>query len=184
MSTKLAAPHPTDGPNRALAGGISLVVIGLAAIAFDLLLSVVTLLAVGLALVIGGAVSLLELGTRRQERRRTEDVLAAAIPIALGALLLISPVASLKVAYPLLLAFFVLDGIMLIRNAVTIRDGVWAAELATGVTTLLLALPLALRVREASLVLMAAVIGINMVGRGFMFIVASFVARRHVRSAP
>lgn len=183
MSEKLAAPHPMDGPNRALRGGVGLVVIGLAAIAFDLLLSVVTVLAVGLAMVVGGAVGLLEVGTRPQERRRTEDVLSAAIPMALGAVLLISPVASLRVVYPVLLAFFVLDGVMLIRNAVTIRDGVWAAELATGVMTILLALPLALRAREPSLVLMATVIGLYLVGRGVMFIAASFVARKLVRHA-
>ena len=125
-----------------LAEGIILVILGLAAIAIPPLAGLAATIILGWVFLIGGIVGLVSTFRTRQAPGFWWSLLSALIALLAGAVLLWNPLQGLATLTFVLIAFFIVDGILIIVLAIEHRrelSGRWEWMLLGGVMDLVLA---------------------------------------------
>jgi uncharacterized membrane protein HdeD (DUF308 family) len=122
--------------------GIVLAVLGLAAIALPPLAGLATSIVLGWLFLVGGIVGLVATFNQRNAPGFWWALLSAAIAVLAGGVLLSNPVAGVATLTYVLIAFFLIDGIIIIVMAYEHRrelSGRWQWMMLGGVMDLLLA---------------------------------------------
>jgi uncharacterized membrane protein HdeD (DUF308 family) len=175
---QLADPHPSDEAAGGLLAGFGLVLVGVLALSLSVISSLMTVMLLGIALVVGGGVELREAHAAHSGRLRLVPPL---LVLAVGLALIVRPLSSLRVVTPLLMAVFLLDGLFLMFVALRDREGAWVAELVTGAVNFTLGVLLALQWRSAGMGFAGTLTGLFLVSRGVMFLATSAVQYAHLR---
>ena len=125
-----------------LVEGIILVILGLAAIATPLIATLAFTLVLGWLFLISGIVGLITTFWMRQAPGFWWSLFSAVVAIAAGVILLAQPVTGALSLTFVLIAFFIIEGIVTIMYAIEHRNqlsGRWGWMLASGIVDLILA---------------------------------------------
>ncbi len=181
MPVHRVAPHPSDELTGGVLAGFGLILVGALALTLSATSSVMTVMLLGIALVVGGAVELREAHAARPGWRH---LVIPLLVLAVGVALILRPLSSLRVVSPLLMAVFLLDGLYVVGVALRRREGAWVAELVTGAVNFVLGVLLALQWRSVGIGFAGILTGLYLVSRGVMFLATSAVQYAHLRRAP
>jgi len=184
VATRHAQPHPTDEAAGGLLAGFGLVVAGVLALVLSVTSSIMTVMLLGIALVVGGGVALREAHADHIPERSWRGLLPPLLAVALGLWFIVRPLSSLRVVTPLLMALFLLDGLFLMFVALRAREAAWGVELVTGAANFTLGVLLALQWRSAGIGFAGTLTGLYLVSRGVMFVATSAVQYAQLRRTP
>jgi uncharacterized membrane protein HdeD (DUF308 family) len=163
-----------------LAEGIVLVVLGLAAIVLPPLAGLVATVVLGWIFLIAGVVGLVSVFAARAAPGFVWALISALVAIAAGVLLLWNPWAGLVTLTYVLVAFFIVDGVLMIVLALEHRrelSGRWEWMLVNGVIDLVLAALIIAGLPGTLLWALGLLVGIDLVFGGFALISMAMAAR-------
>jgi uncharacterized membrane protein HdeD (DUF308 family) len=164
-----------------LAEGIILVILGLAAIAIPPLAGLAATIILGWVFLIGGIVGLVSTFRTRQAPGFWWSLLSALIALLAGAVLLWNPLQGLATLTFVLIAFFIVDGILIIVLAIEHRrelSGRWEWMLLGGVMDLVLAAIIISGLPGTLAWALGLLVGIDLVFGGFSLIAMALSARQ------
>ena len=160
--------------------GIILVILGMIAIAVPWFATLWFTIVIGWLFLISGVFGLFTTFSMRNAPGFWWSLISAIIGIAAGVALLAQPViGALSLTY-VLIAFFVIEGIVTIMYAIDHRaqlSGRWGLMLASGVVDLLLAGMILASLPSSALWALGLLVGINMVFGGVAMIGMAYAAR-------
>jgi uncharacterized membrane protein HdeD (DUF308 family) len=168
-----------------LAEGIILVVLGLAAIVLPPIATIAFTIIIGWIFLVSGLVGLVTTFWARHAPGFWWALISAIIGIAAGIVLLLWPISGAVSLTLVLIAFFVIEGIVSIMYAVEHRNqltGRWAWMLVSGIIDLILAGIIFFGLPGTAFWALGLLVGINMVFGGAALI-AMALAARHPASA-
>jgi uncharacterized membrane protein HdeD (DUF308 family) len=163
-------PHPSDAATGALLSGLGLVLVGSLALFLSVLSSLMTAFLLGIALTVGGGVALLRESLAHRRHGQALRLLGPLLALGAGLLLILRPFSSLRLVSPLLLGLFVVDGALLMRDALRGREGNWTVELGVGAVNVVLGLLLALRWQHPEMGLAGVLTGLYLLSRGVLLV--------------
>jgi uncharacterized membrane protein HdeD (DUF308 family) len=185
-------PNDAAGMERAVANaihehwklflveGIILIILGMAAIAAPWIATLVFELVIGWLFLISGIVGLITTFWMRNAPGFWWSLLSAVVAIAAGLVLLRWPISgTLSLTY-VLIAFFLIEGIVTIMYAVDHRgqlSGRWGWMLASGIVDLVLAGMIFANLPSSALWAIGLLVGINMVFGGTAMIGMALAAK-------
>ncbi len=162
-----------------LALGIALLIGGAAAVLLPVAASIAVELAVGVAMLVGGAIQLVQAVRCEGWRARALALLAGALYLVGGALLLINPLAGLVALTLVMLTVFIVDGGFRIAMALRMRpERGWGWVLTGGVLSALLGAGGVLLFPGISLTLLGIIAGVSLIFEGWSFVFVALAARR------
>lgn len=163
--------------------GIALVVLGLLAIAAPVFASLAATIFFGWLLLISGGVGLIATLRARHAPGFVWSLVSAALGLAAGALLIVSPLRGTLSITAVLIGFLIIEGVVSIAYAMEHRSGGsgrWGWMLASGVLDLALGGVLFAGLPGDALWALGLLIGINLVFGGWSLIAMAL----HARGAP
>ena len=168
-----------------LAEGIILVILGIAAIALPPIATLAFTIIIGWVFLISGVVGLFTTFWARHVPGFWWSLISAIIGIAAGVVLLLWPITGTLSLTLVLIAFFVIEGIVSIMYAIEHRNqltGRWGWMLVSGIIDLILAGIVFAGLPETAVWALGLLVGINMLFGGAALI-AMALAARHPASA-
>jgi len=168
-----------------LAEGIILVILGLAAIVLPPIATIAFTIIIGWIFLVSGLVGLITTFWARHAPGFWWALISAIIGIAAGVVLLLWPISGAVSLTLVLIAFFVIEGIVSIMYAIEHRNqltGQWAWMLVSGIIDLILAGIIFFGLPGTAFWALGLLVGINMVFGGAALI-AMALAARHPASA-
>jgi uncharacterized membrane protein HdeD (DUF308 family) len=194
MSTEVSPPRPLllgAGVVEDLKGlrglwlwfvllGISLVVLGLAAISYAELVGMTTALLVGFVLVVSGLIQIAGAFLARGWGGFFLSLLGGLVSLALGVILIDDPGETIILYTMLLAVCLFIEGLFRIVVSVVVRFRNWGAVLANGVISLLLGVMIwRLRLDPSSgYVVVGVFVGVNMIFSGLSYVTLGLSARK------
>jgi uncharacterized membrane protein HdeD (DUF308 family) len=160
--------------------GIILVILGLLAVALPLLAGLAVTILFGWLFLISGAVGLVTTFAMRQAPGFWWSLISAVLGIVVGVLLLVQPGVGLVSLTYVLIAFFIVEGVVTIMFALEHRrqlTGRWGWMLTSGVVDLFLALTILAGLPGSVGWALGLIVGINMVFGGASMIGMALSAR-------
>jgi uncharacterized membrane protein HdeD (DUF308 family) len=164
-----------------LAEGIILVILGLVAIVVPPLATLATTILIGWLFVISGIAGLIMTFRARHAPGFWWSLLSAVIALVAGALLLWQPVVGVLSLTFVLIAFFLIDGILSIFLAIEHRNelvGRWGWILVSGIVDLVIAVIIFAGLPGTAAWALGLLVGIDLVFGGTALIVVALAARR------
>lgn len=164
-----------------LAEGIALCLLGLAAIGLPLIAGVVVTLILGWVLLIAGVIGLIAVLRTNTAPGFWWAFISAVWSIAIGAMLLFDPVRGLAALTYVLIAYFLIDGILTIMFALSHRrelSGRWEWMLINGIVDIALAAIIILGLPGTILWALGLLVGIDLLFGGASLIAMALHARR------
>jgi uncharacterized membrane protein HdeD (DUF308 family) len=161
--------------------GIILVILGLAAIALPPLAGLATTLVLGWLFLLGGIVGLVATFGQRNAPGFWWALLSAAIAILAGGVLLSNPFAGVATLTYVLIAFFLIDGVLIIVMAFEHRrelSGRWEWMMVGGVMDLVLAAIILMGLPGTLAWALGLLVGIDLVFGGFSLIAMALSAKQ------
>ena len=168
-----------------LAEGIILVLLGIAAIVLPPIATLAFTIIIGWVFLISGVVGLFTTFWARHVAGFWWSLISAVIGIAAGVVLLLWPITGTLSLTLVLIAFFVIEGIVSIMYAIEHRNqltGRWGWMLVSGIIDLILAGIIFAGLPETAVWALGLLVGINMLFGGAALI-AMALAARHPASA-
>jgi uncharacterized membrane protein HdeD (DUF308 family) len=158
--------------------GVVFVVLGIAAIVFPMMSTLVATLLVGWVLLIGGAFGLFGSFSIHGTGPFFGALLIALLTIAAGLFLLLNPLAGALALTLMLGIIFVLQGTSEIVFAFEMRpNGAWVGMLLSGIASLVLAALIAAGWPGISAIALGILLGVNFVSSGLGYIFVSRMLR-------
>ena len=164
-----------------LAEGIILVILGIAAIALPPIATLAFTIIIGWVFLISGVVGLFTTLWARHVPGFWWSLISAIIGIAAGVVLLLWPITGTLSLTLVLIAFFVVEGIVSIMYAIEHRNqltGRWGWMLVSGIIDLILAGIIFAGLPETAVWALGLLVGINMLFGGAALIAMALAARR------
>jgi uncharacterized membrane protein HdeD (DUF308 family) len=164
-----------------LAEGIILAILGLAAITIPPLAGLAATIILGWVLLIGGVVGLVSTFRARQAPGFWWSLLSALIALLAGAVLLWNPLQGLATLTFVLIAFFIVDGILIIVLAIEHQrelSGRWEWMLLGGIMDLVLAAIIISGLPGTLAWALGLLVGIDLVFGGFSLVAMALSARQ------
>ncbi len=164
-----------------LAEGIILLVLGAAAIVVPPLAGITATIILGWLFLIGGIVGLVSTFGARQAPGFAWSLLSALVAVIAGGVLLWNPLAGLVTLTYVLIAYFIVDGILIIILAITHRralSGRWEWMLINGIIDLVLAAVIISGLPGSVVWALGLLVGIDLVFGGASLIAMAMAARR------
>ena len=161
--------------------GIILLVLGTAAIVLPPLAGVATTIVLGWLFLIGGIVGLISTFGARQAPGFAWSLLSALVAVIAGGVLLWNPVQGLITLTYVLIAYFIVDGVLIIALAISHRralSGRWEWMMVNGVIDLVLAAVIISGLPGSLLWALGLLVGIDLVFGGWSLIVMALAARK------
>jgi uncharacterized membrane protein HdeD (DUF308 family) len=166
-----------------LVEGIVLVILGLLAIVLPPIATLAVTILVGWLFLISGVVGLIMTFMARQAPGFWWSLLSAALGIAAGIVLLVSPLRAVVTLTLLLIVFFTVEGILTIMYALDHKkelSGRWGWMLASGVVDLILAAIILVGLPGTAAWAIGLLVGINMLFGGTSMIAMALHAKSAV----
>jgi uncharacterized membrane protein HdeD (DUF308 family) len=160
--------------------GIILVILGMAAIALPPIAGLATALVLGWLFLLGGIVGLIATFNQKNAPGFWWALLSAAIAVLAGGVLLSNPAAGVATLTYVLIAFFVLDGVLIIVMAFEHRrelSGRWEWMMLGGVMDLILAAIIIAGLPGTLAWALGLLVGIDLMFGGFSLIALALSAR-------
>ena len=164
-----------------LVEGIVLLVLGTAAIVLPPLAGVATAIVLGWLFLIGGIVGLISTFGARQAPGFAWSLLSAVVAVIAGVVLLWNPVQGLVTLTYVLIAYFIVDGVLIIALAISHRralSGRWEWMMINGVIDLVLAAVIISGLPGSLLWALGLLVGIDLAFGGWSLIVMALAARK------
>jgi uncharacterized membrane protein HdeD (DUF308 family) len=164
-----------------LVEGIILIVLGLAAIALPPIAGLATTVIVGWVFLVGGVVGLIATFAARRAPGFAWSLLSAVVALVAGLVLLWNPAQGLVTLTYVLIAFFIIDGIIIIVMAIEHRrelSGRWEWMLLGGIMDLVLAVIIISGLPGAFTWALGLLVGIDLVFGGMSLIAMALSAQR------
>ena len=164
-----------------LAEGIILIMLGLAAIAIPPLAGFAVTIILGWVFLIGGIVGLVSTLRAQQAPGFWWSLLSALIALLAGAVLLWNPIQGLATLTYVLIAFFIIDGVLIISLAIEHRrelSGRWEWMMLGGIMDLILAVIIISGLPGTLAWALGLLVGIDLVFGGFSLIAMALSARQ------
>jgi uncharacterized membrane protein HdeD (DUF308 family) len=164
-----------------LVEGIILLVLGAAAIVVPPLAGITATIILGWLFLIGGIVGLVSTFGARQAPGFAWSLLSALVAVIAGGVLLWNPLAGLVTLTYVLIAYFIVDGILIIILAITHRralSGRWEWMLLNGIIDLVLAAVIISGLPGSVVWALGLLVGIDLVFGGASLIAMAMAARR------
>jgi len=164
-----------------LTEGIILVILGIAAIALPPIATLAFTIIIGWVFLISGVVGLFTTFWARHVPGFWWSLISAIIGIAAGVVLLLWPITGTLSLTLVLIAFFVVEGIVSIMYAIEHRNqltGRWGWMLVSGIIDLILAGIIFAGLPETAVWALGLLVGINMLFGGAALIAMALAARR------
>jgi len=161
--------------------GIILVILGLAAIAVPPLAGLATTLVLGWLFLLGGVVGLISTFSARNAPGVFWSLLSAIVATAAGIVLLWNPVAGVATLTYVLIAFFLIDGVLIIGLALAHRrelSGRWEWMMLGGVMDLVLAAIIIAGLPGTLVWALGLLVGIDLVFGGATLIAMALSAKQ------
>jgi uncharacterized membrane protein HdeD (DUF308 family) len=161
--------------------GIVLIVLGVAAIVVPPLAGLATTIFLGWLFLIGGVVGLVATFGARQAPGFGWALLSAIVALLAGAVLLWNPLAGLLTLTYVLIAFFVIDGVLIIAMALQHRrelSGRWEWMLLGGVMDLVLAAIIIAGLPGTAAWALGLLVGIDLLWGGISLVGMALAARQ------
>ena len=161
--------------------GIILVILGIAAIALPPIATLAFTIIIGWVFLISGVVGLFTTFWARHVPGFWWSLISAIIGIAAGVVLLLWPITGTLSLTLVLIAFFVVEGIVSIMYAIEHRNqltGRWGWMLVSGIIDLILAGIIFAGLPGTAVWALGLLVGINMLFGGAALIAMAFAARR------
>jgi uncharacterized membrane protein HdeD (DUF308 family) len=168
-----------------LALGIVLIIAGVAAIAFPLLSTIATKIALGWIFLIAGAFIVVHAFPIRQWQGFLLSLLIGALYLVAGACLAFTPFAGVVALTILLAALFLAEGVLELIMAVRIRphEG-WGWLLLSGLVAIAVGALIAAELPSSAAWAIGLLTGINLLSSGASFAALALAGRRVGRGAP
>jgi uncharacterized membrane protein HdeD (DUF308 family) len=163
--------------------GVVLVVLGTVALGSVVIASLAAAAAIGLLLLLGGAAEAVGAFWCRGWSGFFLELLSGVLSIVVGLLFLRAPLGALAALTLLLACFLMVGGIFKIVAAVSYRFAAWGWSLAGGIIDLILGVMIWQEWPASALWVIGLFVGINMVFRGFNWIVLGLSLRARPRPA-
>jgi uncharacterized membrane protein HdeD (DUF308 family) len=160
--------------------GVILVILGMAAIALPPIAGLATALVLGWLFLLGGIVGLIATFNQKNAPGFWWALLSAAIAVLAGGVLLSNPAAGVATLTSVLIAFFVLDGVLIIVMAFEHRrelSGRWEWMMLGGVMDLILAAIVIAGLPGTLAWALGLLVGIDLMFGGFSLIALALSAR-------
>ncbi len=164
--------------------GILLLVLGMAAIWYDVFTTVLTVTTLGVLLLAGGIIVLLHAGSSRKWSGFALHFLLGLLYMVLGFLLLRNPGIGALSLTMLMAAFFIASGVMRSIVAISVRFSHWGWYLFSGLVSLALGVMIWLQWPLSGLFILGLFVGIELLLAGWTLIVLGFSARNYSRLHP
>jgi len=174
ISTDEVRRHST----RFLVLGIILVLLGVVALAYDFWATVVTVLVFGWLFLIGGVVEIVHGFQTHQWGGFFLHLIGGLLAVIVGLLFIFFPVVGALSLTLVLGALFLVGGIFQIIAAARLKFPHWGWAVAGGVITALLGVLLWAQWPVTGLFFIGLAVGINMIFRGWSWIMLSIAARQ------
>jgi uncharacterized membrane protein HdeD (DUF308 family) len=161
--------------------GIVLLVLGAAAIMLPPLAGIATTIVLGWLFLAGGIIGLVSTFGARQAPGFAWALLSAVVAVIAGGVLLWNPVEGLVTLTYVLIAFFIVDGILIIALAISHRralSGRWEWMMVNGIIDLVLAAVIISGLPGALLWALGLLVGIDLVFGGASLIAMALAARK------
>jgi uncharacterized membrane protein HdeD (DUF308 family) len=179
--TGVLAKSAHDHWRMFLVEGIILLVLGAAAIVVPPLGGIAATIILGWLFLIGGIVGLVSTFGARQAPGFAWSLLSALVAVLAGGVLLWNPLAGLVTLTYVLIAYFIVDGILSIILAITHRralSGRWEWMLINGIIDLVLAAVIISGLPGSVVWALGLLVGIDLVFGGASLIAMAMAARR------
>jgi len=175
----------TDNWGWFLALGIVLIAAGAAAIAFPLLSTVATKIALGWIFLIAGALIVVHAFSSRRWQGFLLGLLIGALYLVAGGWLAFTPFAGMVALTILLAALFLAEGVLEVIMAVRVRphEG-WGWLLVSGVVAIAVGVLIAAELPSSAAWAIGLLTGINLLSSGVSFVALALAGRRAGRGAP
>jgi uncharacterized membrane protein HdeD (DUF308 family) len=161
--------------------GIALGVVGIGALLASPIAGVAAMVMLGVLLVIGGVVEIAGGLRRVRERRTWLTVLAGALSVVVGVIIIASPIGSLAAAAMWIGLFFVTAGLFRVITSVVDRYAHWGWDLAYGVLAMVLGGYVLYTWPVSSLWLVGTLVGLELLFRGGAWLAAGLAIRRALK---
>jgi uncharacterized membrane protein HdeD (DUF308 family) len=164
-----------------LVEGIVLVILGMAAIALPPLAGLATTIVLGWLFLFGGIVGLVATFSQRNAPGFAWALLSAIVALAAGAVLLWNPIAGVATLTYVLIAFFIIDGILIIVMAFEHRRELsnrWQWMMIGGLMDLILAVIIISGLPGTLTWALGLLVGIDLVFGGVSLIAMALSARQ------
>jgi uncharacterized membrane protein HdeD (DUF308 family) len=162
--------------------GAAIVLCGIFALGSPAIASLTTILVLGALLVAAGAVEIAAAFRFRAERRFWTVLLAGALSLLVGVVLLVRPGPGLAASTALLGAYFLAGGAFRAITSVVDRYTQWRWDFLAGLVAVALGALVLSTWPVSSLWLLGTMVGVELLARGFAWIAAGFGLRRILRS--
>src|SRR5262249_7392239 len=168
-----------------LALGILLIIAGVAAIAFPLLSTIATKVALGWIFLIAGALIVVHAFSIRQWQGFLLSLLIGALYLAAGAWLAFTPFAGVVALTILLAALFLAEGVLEVIMGLRIRphEG-WGWLLLSGLVAIAVGVLISAELPSSAAWAIGLLTGINLLSSGVSFVALALAGRRVGRGAP
>jgi len=175
----------TDNWGWFLALGIVLIAAGAAAIAFPLLSTIATKIALGWIFLIAGALIVVHAFSIRRWQGFLLGLLIGALYLVAGGWLAFTPFAGIIALTILLAALFLAEGLLEVIMAVRVRphEG-WGWLLVSGVVAIAVGVLIAAELPSSAAWAIGLLTGINLLSSGVSFVALALAGRRAGRGVP
>jgi uncharacterized membrane protein HdeD (DUF308 family) len=168
-----------------LALGILLIIAGMAAIAFPLLSTIATKIALGWIFLIAGALILVHAFSLRQWQGFLLSLLIGVLYLAAGTWLAFTPFAGVVALTILLAALFLAEGVLEVIMGLRVRPHAgWGWLLLSGVIAIAVGLLIAAELPSSAAWAIGLLTGINLLSSGVSFAALALAGRRAGPGAP
>jgi uncharacterized membrane protein HdeD (DUF308 family) len=157
--------------------GVLLILVGMGAIAYSYLATLATLQTVGILLLVGAGVAVVNAVWARGWRGFWTHLLAGILYLVLGVFFLERPIASATTFTLALAAVFMISGLVRILAAVSARFHGWFWVFLNGIVTLVLGVMIWQHWPEDSYWVIGLFVGIDMLFVGWSLVMASLAVR-------
>jgi uncharacterized membrane protein HdeD (DUF308 family) len=162
-----------------LALGLLLIVAGVAAIAFPLLSTIATKIALGWIFLVAGVVLVVHAFSIQQWRGFILGLLVGALYVVAGGWLAFFPFTGIVTLTLLLAALFLAEGVLEVMMAMRVRphDG-WVWLLLSGLVAIAVGVMIAAELPSSAVWAIGLLTGINLLSSGVSFVVLALAGRR------
>ncbi|MCY1023485.1 HdeD family acid-resistance protein [Pyxidicoccus sp. MSG2] len=165
--------------------GMALVLVGGFALRASVATSLVSVVMLGVAVIIGGVAEVVHAFGGRHSRGFTLHLLAGVLSVVVGALMVRSPVQGAVSITLLVTGWLAASGLFRIVTSMTTRQEGWGLELANGAVSLLLGVIVWGQFPGSAMWLIGTFVGIEILFRGFAWITFAVTLKGlHRRMAP
>jgi uncharacterized membrane protein HdeD (DUF308 family) len=178
-SSRYGQTTSSSGSGWAIAEGVVLLIIGIVAVFSPFATAAAAAILFPLYLVVKGILELIAAFRARTAGRAFWDVAFGIVAIIAGILLFARPAISGLTLAVLLIAYFVVDGIVRIVVSLAQRSQAWGWVLASGIIDLILAAYLIAQPPTVTLFVLGFLLGISIISAGAVLIAEGSAERSH-----